>query len=279
MTGRCYMVTAMDDATLAELEHENFIASGALAVGQVPGALVRHDDGVAVVLSGLPLLLFNQILLERADATPGAIGAAVAAARARDHRFVVDLRVGTDDAHVRTVTSLGLVPLDDGPWIPGMAMFPITDDDGAERGPDPALDIRRMVDQVGIDDHLAAAAGGFEMSLESIRPIITPRLVASPDVALYVGYLDGAPVVSGLGIRTGRTIGVYNIATVPDARRRGFGKAMTARVVADGAAAGCDVAVLQASDMGKPIYERMGFRTVVEYVGYVEPTPEPTPEG
>ncbi len=47
--------------------------------------------------------------------------------------------------------------------------------------------------------------------------------------------------------------------------------AMTARVAADGVAAGCDVAILQASDMGRPVYERMGYRRVVQYMGYVEP--------
>jgi hypothetical protein len=46
---------------------------------------------------------------------------------------------------------------------------------------------------------------------------------------------------------------------------------MTARVVADGVVAGCDVAALQASEMGRPIYERLGFRTVVRYAAYVEP--------
>ena len=39
----------------------------------------------------------------------------------------------------------------------------------------------------------------------------------------------------------------------------------------DGVADGCSVAILQASDMGRPVYERMGFRTVVEYLGFVDP--------
>jgi predicted GNAT family acetyltransferase len=63
---------------------------------------------------------------------------------------------------------------------------------------------------------------------------------------------------------------VYSIATVAAARRRGYGAAMTARVVADGVVAGCDVAALQASEMGRPIYERLGFRTVVKYTAYLE---------
>jgi GNAT superfamily N-acetyltransferase len=96
-------------------------------------------------------------------------------------------------------------------------------------------------------------------------------LLDRPDCVVYVGYAGGDPVVSGLGWRTGRTIGVYSIATIPSARRRGYGAAMTARVVSDGLVTGCDVAALQASDMGRPIYQRMGFRTVVRYVSYKDP--------
>jgi hypothetical protein len=45
---------------------------------------------------------------------------------------------------------------------------------------------------------------------------------------------------------------------------------MTARVVTDGLAAGCTAAALQASEMGRLIYERLGFRTAVSYVAYEE---------
>jgi ribosomal protein S18 acetylase RimI-like enzyme len=63
---------------------------------------------------------------------------------------------------------------------------------------------------------------------------------------------------------------VYYVATLPDFRRRGLGEAMTRRAIAQGAAAGCNVATLQASPLGLPIYERMGFRRVGYYRTYVE---------
>ena len=150
-----------------------------------------------------------------------------------------------------------------------MVAFPIDDD--AIAGKMPAeLEIRRVTDATGIDVHCETLTAGFGSHPAVASGTTCLDLIGRPGCVVYVGYADGQPVVSGLGWRTGRTIGVFSIATIESARRRGFGTAMTARVVRDGVAAGCDVAALQASEMGRPIYERLGFRSVVTYVAYVE---------
>jgi GNAT superfamily N-acetyltransferase len=260
----------VDRAVLARLEHENMIVADMLAARQVPGAFVQRAGGLAVFATGLPLRLFNQVVVDDAAAVvPGAIEAAVARPRARGDRFVVNLRATTDDASIPTVIALGLRPISPAPWMPGMTLHPLPP---AGRTAVPAeLVIRRVIDAAGVADHHAAAAAGFDMAVEWLAAIITVELAGHPDAAVYAGYLDGRPVVAGLGIRSGRTIGVYDIATAPDARGRGYGAAMTMRIVDDGATAGCDIAALQASEMGRPLYERLGFRTVVEYVGWVDP--------
>jgi GNAT superfamily N-acetyltransferase len=153
-----------------------------------------------------------------------------------------------------------------------MVAFPIDRDAVAEAiAPSrlPGFEIRRVVDHVGIDEHRTLVTEGFGSHQSVASGTTCAGLIGRPDCAVYVGYADGTPVVSGLGWRTGRTIGVYAIATIPAARRRGFGAAMAARVVTDGLAAGCDVAALQASEEGRPIYERLGFRVDVRYTAYV----------
>jgi GNAT superfamily N-acetyltransferase len=253
---------------LAALEHENLIEAFSLFASFPEGAVVRRAGGVAVASSGLPFLLFNQVIVETDDASSDALAEGIGFMRERGSKFLVNLRVGADDRLAPHMTEVGLVPLSEGPWMPGMALHPMSVD------PPVALaghEIRRATDRVGIEDHVRTGAAGFDMPEELLRSVVVPDLLDRDSVAVYVGYTDGEAVSTGLGLRAGRTIGVYNISTIEGARGRGYAAAMTRRVVADGAAAGCDVAILQSSAMGYAIYERLGFQTVVEYMAYVEP--------
>ena len=259
----------MDRTSLAILVHENMIEALAAAAALAPKALVERADGVALIATGLPPRVFNQVLVERDIARPEAITAAVAKTRDRGDPFVVNLRAGIDGRFLPLMAQLGLVLLSAEPWMPGMALHPLPLSGTA--APPPGHEIRQVIDGPGIRDLIVTGAAGFGMPVEWVEGVIGEPLVALPGASLYVGYSDGAPVTAGVGIRTGRTIGIYFVATVEAARGRGLGSAMTMRIVDDGATKGCDVAILQASDMGYPIYVRLGFETVVEYVGFIDP--------
>jgi len=148
-----------------------------------------------------------------------------------------------------------------------MVAFPI-DGDAVAPPRIPGFEIHRVMDAAGLDAHRRIVTDGFGSPPEVALGTTCAELLQRPECVAYVGYADGTPVVSGLGWRTGRTIGVYAIATVPAARRHGYAGAMAARVVTDGVAAGCDVAALQASVPGRPIYERLGFNVAVTYLAY-----------
>jgi GNAT superfamily N-acetyltransferase len=262
---------AMTDDALIAREHENWIAYLTGVVSCTPRASVIRAGGVVTILTGLPFDWFNQVMVEREDATTDDLLAGVARARDQGHPFVVRLRSGIDDRFVSALAQAGLDPGGDEASTPGMVAFPI-DHDAIARHRARDLEIRRVSDIAGVDAHRQVVTAGFGSDPAVALGTACPGLLDRPECAVYVGYADGSPVASGLGWRRGRTIGVYSIATVQSARRRGYGAAMTARVMADGVVAGCDVAALQASEMGRPIYERLGFRTVVRYAAYVDDT-------
>jgi ribosomal protein S18 acetylase RimI-like enzyme len=73
---------------------------------------------------------------------------------------------------------------------------------------------------------------------------------------LFVGYADGRPVsVAGSAINHG-LIEVDWVATLPEARGRGFGMALTAAAI--GIAPDLPAALLS-SDDGRAVYRRLGF--------------------
>jgi ribosomal protein S18 acetylase RimI-like enzyme len=77
--------------------------------------------------------------------------------------------------------------------------------------------------------------------------------------------VDGRPVATALGLLAGEGIVIVNVATVPDARGRGIGRAVTLAAMHAGADAGATIAVLQSTEMGHGVYQRLGFEEYGRY--------------
>ena len=177
-------------------------------------------------------------------------------------------RVWIDEA---SAPGLGEVPhkkgfvRDERPY-PGMVLHPVVDP------PRPSAGVAvAQVSESDLDEYLGVT---IETGIpgDAARLLFSASFAADPDVQLLIGSLDGRPVGTSVAIRSGDVSGVYAVGTLPAARRRGVGTALTWAAVEAGRAWGCDTIVLQASEMGFPIYAAMGFRTVVEYTVFGRPT-------
>ena len=114
-------------------------------------------------------------------------------------------------------------------------------------------------------------AGDFQAPETVARHI--PRIL-SPDrgdsrFQFFMGWLDGRPVATSLLFAEAGVAGIYGVATVPDARRRGIGAALTFAAVEAGRRAGFRHAVLVATAMGAPVYRRLGFEEVCRIGSFV----------
>jgi GNAT superfamily N-acetyltransferase len=77
---------------------------------------------------------------------------------------------------------------------------------------------------------------------------------------IFVGYLDDRPVATNMLFNGGGVASVYAVATVPSARGKGIGAAITLKRLLDAREEGYIYAVLFSTEMGKSVYQRIGFR-------------------
>lgn len=77
---------------------------------------------------------------------------------------------------------------------------------------------------------------------------------------MYVGLLDGEPVASNMLFNGAGVASVFGVATTPGARGRGIGAAITLIAYQEALALGYDYGVLFATELGAPVYRRIGFQ-------------------
>jgi ribosomal protein S18 acetylase RimI-like enzyme len=124
--------------------------------------------------------------------------------------------------------------------------------------------IERVRDEAGLAAWIEALGLGFgegpveaEWAGEMYR-----RLGFEEPWRHYVGLLAGEPVATATSFFGAGVAGIYFVCTVERARRRGIGAGITLTALREARDLGYSIGVLGSSEMGYPVYRRLGF---VEY--------------
>jgi hypothetical protein len=76
----------------------------------------------------------------------------------------------------------------------------------------------------------------------------------------YLGYLDDVPVATSTVFYSAGVAGIYNVATIPSARKKGIGTAITVAPLNDAIEMEYQVSTLFSSELGLGVYQSIGFK-------------------
>jgi GNAT superfamily N-acetyltransferase len=124
------------------------------------------------------------------------------------------------------------------------------------------LEIRRVTDDQTLAIWAATLARGFgegEKEAQWVAEVYRREGYADP-WRHYLGWLDGEPVATTTIFLAAGVAGVYFVMTVPEARRRGIGAAITLAALREARDSGFEYGVLGSSPAGRSVYAGLGFR-------------------
>jgi GNAT superfamily N-acetyltransferase len=101
-----------------------------------------------------------------------------------------------------------------------------------------------------------------------------PRVLGIKGWCVWLAHRSGVPAGAAYTFHDGTSVGVYQVATLPEHRGNGVARALMASILDRYQ----DVPItLTATDQGRPLYEQLGFHTVDTAIWWVPgPTADPT---
>lgn len=228
------------------------------------GRVLRRDEVVAADL-GRPAGFFNAAILLRP--LTGETGDGVLGALADFYGFADGRRLGavalfsvwpTPDLRPFGWTLMGHPPLH---LLPaGQPMPP----------PPVGLRIEEVRDEAALRVFEEVTGRGYPLPELLDAPLLDGRLLGNERMRYWVGWEGDRPVAAASAFVDQGVNDVTLVATVPEARRRGYGEALTWRAaLADPVLP----AMLLSSDPGRPVYERMGFMPLLRCAGWYRERP------
>jgi hypothetical protein len=219
-----------------------------------PGRRRARWDGAWIADSGLPTRMFNRVTVTRP--LPPAASEEFA-------ERIIEFYEGAEDGDYLVNDSWGTLDLERFGFERWWDLPLMVRTAGGSPPPEPEelrIEEVRSEEQLLVFEHVLVDGFPIEPLRHTEVPGVFDRIVLSdPSLRMWVAFKDGEAVGTAVALIGHGVVGVYLVAVVEGARRRGFGESLTWRARLTNPAL---PSTLQASSMGEPLYARMGYRTI-----------------
>ncbi len=208
-----------------------------------------------------PLSPFNRIYLQEPPSTDTwvqAIEAAKAPYEARNLCWELCLHTIESTTLSNALTQLGLTKHYS---QPGM----ILERDVHVPNPSEEMHVFEVSNTAQLAHFNRITAQAYNLSPYMVDLLITEAFMQRKESTLLTGWVDRTLVCIASLIETESCTGIYWVATHSDHLRNGYAEQMTRHAIHIARQRGASTVTLQASESGLPLYEKMGFKTVLNY--------------
>jgi GNAT superfamily N-acetyltransferase len=222
---------------------------GLLATGSGGSVLELGDVTATIVPKAPDRSIFNSVFYEDAEELLGSL-ADVAAAYEREGINAWTVWVPEEDAEAAAGLERAGHAFDGAPRFMAMPLVDLQVPDGE---PDFEISERADYDEMARINEIAYGYPPGDYAAVAQAPM--------PGIRIYFAELDGEPV-STLGVwpqHEGDAVVVW-VATLPEARNRGIARRLMAHALREAREDGYQTTTLQSSALGRPVYERLGYR-------------------
>jgi ribosomal protein S18 acetylase RimI-like enzyme len=225
-----------------------------IARGSADASVERIRGATAAVFPAGPERgVYNNAVLERGLNESDAAQAVEAIGRLYADAGVDRYALWAHDSDTAGIAELGRRGFEVDTWTRAMAM-PLDGMDAEppriDLGPSEWAEHLRYLQAEGVPDGLLEGVDGDAFHV-------------------LVARLDGENVATAIAYDHDGDCGVFNMGTLPGARRRGLGTALATLHVHRARERGCETASLQSTEIAERVYAGVGFRDLGRFIEYV----------
>lgn len=229
----------------------------------VPGARVVEEEGLLLIDTRLPNRELNIGFVTGPVRNPHA---AVRKAHrfmggSRFWRFEAPLALAPDFAS--SLEEAGLTEMEVRP------AFTLTPDEASLVEVPPGFEAIEVTSPAGRRQFYETVSLGF--SGRPLPPSVPAERLELASGTPFLGRLRGEPIATAFLFVHRGVAGLYAVSTIENARRKGYGRAISEAAVQHGFRLGCTVAFLQSTEMATGVYESIGFRRNFEHAVWRTP--------
>lgn len=252
---------------LVQLSVRQFTGAWRLLCAGSPDYRTDTRPGLISEFSGVPIPFFNAVVLsdDAVDASKlhAAAGHGQSFSAGTPWILVVTeecVAPGTDAA--ATLDAAGFVPV--------MPLSGMLADSVETRAVPDGLTLSVPTDDAGCESLLDVNSAAYGMPFDVGKPVWGRTAYWQNHVAV-LGTVGGEPVSTSAVMSVDGHRYVALVATAPGHQRKGYADAAMRRALELGAQAyGAGPTFLHATEAGRPVYERMGYRTVATHTVYMD---------